>query len=61
MGNETGLIVLGTIGMVEKMVDEVEGRSYKGGSQFQVVHKSRDEGATKPSFEKLHEYSLFLF
>ena len=60
-GLELGFIGLGRIGMVEKMVDEVEGRSYYGGSRVQVVHKSRDEGATNSSFEKLHESSLFLF
>ena len=29
--------------------------------ELQVFHKSRDEGATKYSFEKIHEYYLFLF
>ena len=47
--------------MVEEMVDEVEGRSYYGGSRFQVVHRSRDEGATKICFENLCESSLFPF
>ena len=50
------------IGMVEKMVGEVEGRSKKDGSQVQVVLKSRDEGAMKSSFEKLcgiFSFSLF--
>ena len=61
MGNEPDFIGLGRIGMVEKMVDEVERRSYLGGSRFQVVHMSRDEGAMKSSFEKLRESSLFLF
>ena len=61
MGYEPGFIGLGKIGMVEKMVDEVEGISYLGGSQVQVVHRSRDEGATKSSFEKLRESSLFIF
>ena len=28
--------------MVEEKVDEVEGRSYQGVSQVQVVHKTRD-------------------
>ena len=61
MGNEPGFIGLGRIGMIEEMVDEEEGRSYLGRSQVQVVHRSRDEGATKSSSEKLHESSLFLF
>ena len=48
--------------MVEKMVGEVEGRSKKGGYQVQLVHKSRNEGAMKSSFEKLRgifSFSLF--
>ena len=61
MEDEPGFIHLGRIGMVDKMVDEVEGRSYYGGYRVQVVHMSRDEGATKSSFEKLRESSLFLF
>ena len=51
MEDELVFIALGRIGMVEEKVDEVEGRSYKGGSQVRVLHKSRDEGATKLSFE----------
>ena len=47
--------------MVEEMVDEMEGRSYKGGSQFHMVHKSRDEDAMNLIFEKLRESSLFPF
>ena len=57
MGYEPGFIGLGRIGMVE-----VEGRSQKDGSRFQVVPRSRDEGAMKSSFEKLHRilsFSLF--
>ena len=61
MEDELVLIALGRIGMVEEMVDEVERISYYGGSRVQVVHKSRDEGSMKISFEKLHESSLFLF
>ena len=48
--------------MVEKIVGEVEGRSQKDGSRVQVVLRSRDEGATKSSFEKLHgifSFSVF--
>ena len=62
MGYEPGFIGLSRIGMVEKMVGEVEGRSQKDGSRAQVVLRSRDEGATKSSFEKLHgifSFSLF--
>ena len=33
MGYEPSFIGLGRIGMVDKMVDDVEGRSYKGVSQ----------------------------
>ena len=47
--------------MVGKMVDEVEGRSYYGGSRVQVVQKIRDGGAMKLIFEKLHEYCIFPF
>ena len=53
MGNEPGFIGFGRIGMVEKMVGEVEGRSQKDGSRVQVVLRSRDEGSMKSSFEKL--------
>ena len=48
--------------MVEKVADEVEGRSQKDGSRVQVVLRSRDEGVMKSSFEKLHgifSFSLF--
>ena len=40
---------------------EVEGRSYKDGSQAQMVYESRDEVSMNPIFEKLHETSLFTF
>ena len=39
--------------MVEKIMGEVDKRSYKDGSRAQVVLRCRDKGATKPSFEKL--------
>ena len=39
----------------------MEGRSKKGGPRVQVVHRSRDEGAMKYSFEDLCESSLFDF
>ena len=61
MEDESDFIGLGRIGMVEKKVDEVEGRCYSGGYWVHMVHKIMDEGATKSSFEKLHESSLFLF
>ena len=48
--------------MVEKFVDEEEGRSQKDGSQVQVALGGRDEVATKPLFEKFHEdFSFSLF
>ena len=62
MGDEPDFIGLGRIGMVEKMMGEVDRRSYKNGSQSQVVLGCRDKGAMKPSFEKLHgilSFSLF--
>ena len=62
MGFDPGFIGFGRIGMVEKMLGEVEGRSTKVGSRARVVLRSRDEGATKYSFEKLHgifSFSLF--
>ena len=48
--------------MVEKIVGEVDRRSYKDGSRAQMALVIRDKGAMKPSFEKLHEnlsFSLF--
>ena len=50
MGDELVFIAFRRIGMVEKMVDDMEGRSYLGGCQVQVIYKSRDEGAMKLSF-----------
>ena len=54
MENEPTFIGLGRIELVEKFLDEVEGRSQKDGSRVQVVLRCRDMGATKSSFEKLH-------
>ena len=62
MEYEASFIGLGWIDMVEKLVGEVERRSYQDGYQAQVVLRCRDKGATKPSFEKLHgilSFSLF--
>ena len=48
--------------MVEKFVDEVEGRSQKDGSRFQVALGGRDDVALKPLFEKFREdFSFSLF
>ena len=48
--------------MVEKLVGEVDRRSPKDGSQAQLALVSRDKGAMKPSFKKLHEnLSFFTF
>ena len=47
--------------MVEIIMDEVEGRSYKEGSQVPVVQDSGDEVSMKLSFKKLHETSIFIF
>ena len=44
------------------MVDEMEGRSQKDRSWVQVVLRSRDEGATNSSFEKIcgnFSFSIF--
>ena len=62
MEYEPDFIGLEWIDMVEKLVGEVERRSYQDGYQAQVVLRCRDKGATKPSFEKLREnlsFSLF--
>ena len=62
MENEPTFIGLEWIGMVEKLVGEMARRSYKNGSRAQLTLGIRDKGATKPSFEKLHEnlsFSLF--
>ena len=62
MDDELVFIALGRIGMVEKMVGEVEGRSQKDGSRVQLVLGSRDGGSMKYSFEKLHgifSFSIF--
>ena len=59
MENEAAFIGLGWIEMVEKFVDEVEGRSKKDGSQVQVSLGGRYEVSTKPLFEKFHEYFSF--
>ena len=62
MGIELAFIGLQWIGMVDKLVGEVAGRSYKDGSRAQLTLVIRDKGATKPCFEKLHEnrsFSLF--
>ena len=59
---EPTFIGLEWIGMVEKLVGQVARRSYKDGSRAQLALVIRDEGATKPSFKKLHEnlpFSLF--
>ena len=59
---EPTFIVLEWIGMVDKLVGEVARRSYKDRSRAQLTLVIRDKGATKPSFEKLHEnlsFSLF--
>ena len=62
MENEPAFIDLGWIEMVEKLVGEVARRSYKDGSQAQLVLVIRDKGSMKPSFEKHREnfyFSLF--
>ena len=59
MGFESSFIGLEWIGMVEKLVGEVARRSYKDGCQAQLTLVIRDKGATKPSFEKLHEKLSF--
>ena len=62
MENEHAFIGLEWIEMVDKLVGEVARRSYKDGSRAQLILVIRDKGATKPSFEKLHEnlsFSLF--
>ena len=62
MENEPAFIGLGWIEMVEKFVDEVEGRSQKDGSWVQVSLGVSDEVSTKPLFEKFREefyFSLF--
>ena len=62
MEYEPAFIGLEWIDMVEKLVGEVDRRSYKDGSQAQMALVSRDKGATKPSFEKLREnLSFFIF
>ena len=55
-------ICLEWIEMVEKLVGEVDRRSYKDGSQAQLGLVIKDKGATNPSFEKLREnlsFSIF--
>ena len=48
--------------MIEKMVGEVDRRSYKDGSRAQLTLVIRDKGVTKPSFKKLREnLSFFTF
>ena len=48
--------------MVDKLVGEVDRIFPKDGSRAQLALVSRDKGATKPSFEKLHEnLSFFTF
>ena len=62
MGIDLAFIGLQWIGMVEKLMGEVARRSYKDGYRAQLTLVVRDKGATKPSFEKLHEnifFSLF--
>ena len=62
MENELDFIGLEWIEMVEKLVGVVARRSYKDGSRAQLTLVIKDKGATKPSFEKLHEnlsFSLF--
>ena len=62
MENEPIFIGLGWIEMVEKFVDEVEGRSQKDGSQVQVALGGMDEVGTKPLFENFCEdFSFSLF
>ena len=59
---ECAFIGLEWIGKVEKLVGEVDRRSYKDGSHAQLTLVIRDKDATKTSFEKLHEnlsFSLF--
>ena len=59
---ESTFIGLEWIEMVDKLVAEVARRSYQDGSRSQLALVIRDKGATKPSFEKLHEnlsFSLF--
>ena len=41
--------------MVDILMGEVEGRSYKDGSRAQVIQDSRDEVSMNTRFEKLHE------
>ena len=55
----TAFIRLERIGMVEKIVGEVDRRSQKDGSRVQVVFRCRDKGAMKPSFEKLRGNLFF--
>ena len=62
MENEPAFIGLGWIELVEKFVDEVEGRSQTDGSQIQVSLVGRDEVSMKPLFEKFCEdFSFSLF
>ena len=62
MGYEPSFIGLGRIGMVEKMVGEVEGRSQKDGSQVQVALGGRDEVSTKPLFDNFRkDFSFSIF
>ena len=59
---EPTFIGLEWIGMVDKLMGEVAMRSYKDGSRAQLTLVIMDKGATKPSFEKLHEtFSFSLF
>ena len=62
MEYEPTFIGLGWIEMVEKLMGQVDRKSPKDGSRAQQALVSRDKGATKPSFEKLHEnLSFFTF
>ena len=56
---EPTFIGLEWIDMVEKLVGKVARWSYKDGSRVQLALVIMDKGATKPSFEKLHENLSF--
>ena len=63
MENELAFIGLEWIEMVEKLVDDVEGRSQKDGSRVQISLGGSDEVSMKPLFEKFCEdfsFSLFI-
>ena len=61
MENEPAFIGLEWIEMVEKLVSEVDRRSYKDVSQAQLPQVIKDKGAMNPYFHKLHETFSFSF